>query len=641
LIFLSRLMTTIFLTILLALAPQSRADTAAVQTTWRLLDYMAVDYRGAVADGKVISDSEYAEQAEFAASVRANLAALPPSATRSALLQQADQLNLAVTAKAPAVQVAEIARGLGRALLAAYPVPLAPSTAPDLHRGQVLYAEICASCHGAMGAGDGPAAASFDPKPVAFSDMTRARERSVFGLAQVIEQGLEGTPMPSFATLSSDDRWALAFTVGGFAYGKADVATGEHLWTQNAALRRLFPDLAALTQASQAGLAGQIGEDEARPLLAYLRTHPNAVLPPATATLDIARAHVLEAVEAARAGDRKKAADLALAAYLDGFEPVEPILRARDAALMGRIETAMGEFRAAISRDRPAGDLAAQAQTVLGLLTEGAHALAPQAENNASSFVGAFTILLREGLEALLIVVAMIAFLRKADRSEVLPYVHLGWTTALIAGLLTWVAATYLISISGASRELTEGVGSVFAALVLLSVGIWMHGKAQAGAWQKYIQAKLSHALSKQSAWFLFLLTFVVVYREVFETILFYMALWAEGSHGAVLAGAGTSFLLLAAIAWALLRWSRLLPVGRFFAWSSALLAILAVVLIGKGVQALQEAGLIEIIPLHQVPTVDLLGVFPTLPGIVGQVMMTVALLAGFAWNRRSAARRT
>src|SRR3546814_16450264 len=94
-------------------------------------------------------------------------------------------------------------------------------------------------------------------------------------------------------------------------------------------------------------------------------------------------------------------------------------------------------------------------------------------------------------------------------------YVHGGWVAALLAGIATWAAATYVINVSGASRELTEGFGALFAAAVLLSVGIWMHGKAQAGAWQRYIREKLPKALSRRSAWFLFGLTFVVVYREI------------------------------------------------------------------------------------------------------------------------------
>src|SRR3546814_2215283 len=110
-------------------------------------------------------------------------------------------------------------------------------------------------------------------------------------------------------------------------------------------------------------------------------------------------------------------------------------------------------------------------------------------------------------------------------------YTLLPYTPLFRSGVATWAAATYLIGISGASRELTEGFGSIFAAAVLLPVGIWMHGKSRADQWQRYIRDKLDKALSARSAWFLFLLAFVVVYREVFETILFYAALWTQRSE--------------------------------------------------------------------------------------------------------------
>ena len=229
--------------------------------------------------------------------------------------------------------------------------------------------------------------------------------------------------------------------------------------------------------------------------------------------------------------------DLALSAYLDGFEPVEPLLAARDARLMARLEGALAELRSRIGDSASVEQVQAQVEVVDALFVEAEAALSPDMASNVSTFIGAFTILLREGLEALLVLIAIIAFLRKAERTEVMPYVHAGWVGALLAGFLTWGVATYLVSISGASRELTEGFAAIFAAVVLLFVGIWMHGKSQAGAWQRYIREKLSHALSKRSAWFLFLLSFVVVYREVFETVLFYAALWSQGTGGAISAG--------------------------------------------------------------------------------------------------------
>ena len=142
-------------------------------------------------------------------------------------------------------------------------------------------------------------------------------------------------------------------------------------------------------------------------------------------------------------------------------------------------------------------------------------------------------------------VIAMVAFLRKAGRTEAMPYVHGGWVGALLAGAATWMAATWLVEISGASRELTEGFAALFAAAVLVSVGIWMHGKAQAEEWRRYIATKMQGALSRGSAWFLFGLAFIVVYREVFETILFYAALWTADNGGTIAAGALTAVVVL------------------------------------------------------------------------------------------------
>ena len=172
--------------------------------------------------------------------------------------------------------------------------------------------------------------------------------------------------------------------------------------------------------------------------------------------------------------------------------------------------------------------------------------------------------------------------------------------------------------------------------VVLVSVGIWMHGKSQADAWQRYIREQLSHALSRGSAWFLFGLSFLIVYREAFETVLFYAALWSQGNHPAVLAGAAAAVVALALVGWVMLRYSRRLPFGKFFGISAVLMAVLAVVLAGKGVAALQEAGWLPVSLLH-LPRVDLLGVYPTLEGIGAQLVVLAVLLAGFAWNARTA----
>ncbi|MGY0556555.1 FTR1 family protein [Lysobacter sp. A421] len=625
----------------LANQPVNEPVNQDAQTAWRLLDYIAVDYAVAVAaeGGEVVSEAEYAEMTEFSNAVSERLDALPPSDTRARLKDGAKALQLAIENKATPGEVASLARNLGGELLAAHPMPLAPSSAPDLARAADLYQQQCASCHGKTGAGDGPAGIALDPPAIDFTDESRARERSVFALYQVIEQGLEGTGMASYAHLPSEDRWALSFYIGQYAYPDELAAPGERLWNGDESLRARFPDLGTLTQVTPAALAQSIGEDDAKAVTAYLRRHPEVVQAKPEGSLALARSRLLESTRAYAAGDQRKARDLALSAYLDGFEPVEPLLAARDGALMVEIETAMAELRSRIGRSASVEDIQAQVEVVDGLFVRAEAALAPGMASNMTAFVGSFTILLREGLEALLVLIAMIAFLRKANRTEVMPYVHAGWVSALLAGGLTWVVATYLVSISGASRELTEGFAALFAAAVLLFVGIWMHGKSQAGAWQRYIKEKLSHALSKRSAWFLFLLSFVVVYREVFETVLFYAALWSQGNGNAILAGGAAGAVVLAGIAWAMLRYSRKLPISTFFSVSSILIAVLAVVLAGKGVAALQEAGWLSV-SVVSFPRIALLGIYPTLQGVLAQLVTLAIIIIGFWGNRRAALAR-
>jgi high-affinity iron transporter len=609
------------------------ADAPDVKTTWRLLDYVAVDYRGAVADGAVKSTEEYAEMTDFAATIHRNIDALPAGAEHDALLAGAAQLQTAIADRVDANQVATLARDLAGQLLAVYPVALSPKQPPNLARGQQLYAEQCAGCHGADGHGDGPLARQLEPKPVAFSDVTRARERSLFALYQVVTQGLDGTAMPSFAQLPDTDRWALAFTVGQFAYPQAEA--GEALWKDDAALHSVLPDMDALTTLTPAALAGKVGSENADALTAYLRRHPEALVLSDSGVLRLAHDRLAASLDAYHKGDTANASRLAVSAYLDGFEPVEPQLAARDADLLRQIEGEMTALRSKIGTGASADEVGRQIETLQDLLRLAEDRLSTQA-GAASSFAGAFTILLREGLEALLIVVAMIAFLRKAQRTEVLPYVHAGTAVALAGGVATWGVATYLVAISGASRELTEGAASLFAAAVLLFVGIWMHGKSQAGAWQQYIREKVSVALSRRSGWFLFVLAFVVVYREVFETILFYVALWTQGNHQAVLAGAAAATVTLAVITWLLLRASTRLPIGLFFSVSAILMAVLAVVLTGKGIAALQEANVLpsQVLAL---PRFDLVGFYPTMQGLGAQFACLGILIAGFLYNQRAA----
>ena len=434
----------------------ARAEVVPEQVSqiWQVLDYLADDYQGAVADGQIVSESEYAEMREFAETVRAQLHNLPAVPAAPRLQEAAERLARRIADKDSADAVATQAHALADALLIAYPIPTAPLTPPDVKRGAQIYATTCAGCHGADGHGDGLAGALLQPRPVDFTDRKRAAHRSVLSLYEAVTHGVAGTAMAAFPQLGTADRWAVAFYAGSLAYAP-DVSEGEARWRQDSALRAYVPDLGTLVRGREDQWAPIFGADGSAAALGYLRTHPEALAtgPHGTA---LARAQLAASIAAYQNGRAEDAARLALSAYLDGIEPIEPTLTARNDDLRIQLETHMAQYRAAIL-NHASDAVTAQASELNRLLDVIDQELGASHATSTTAFLGAFTILVREGLEALLIVVAMIAFLRKAHRDDGVRYVHVGWTVALAAGALTWLVATYVIAVSGAGRRSPRG----------------------------------------------------------------------------------------------------------------------------------------------------------------------------------------
>ncbi len=245
-------------------------------------------------------------------------------------------------------------------------------------------------------------------------------------------------------------------------------------------------------------------------------------------------------------------------------------------------------------------------------------------------------ILLREGLEALLVVAAIYAVAVKTGRTELKKTVHTGWIAALALGAVAWVAASYLINISGATRELTEGYTALIAAAMLFYMGFWMHSKTSAGEWQRFIQSKVQTAVQGSTQWALAVVVFLAVYREVFETILFYQSLWLQGGalhQTAFIGGILCGLLLLAVVAVGILKYAVKLPLKTFFGGTALLMLLLAIVMTGKGIAALQEAGQLTAIALP-VPAFSSLGFYPTLQGAVAQGILLLLALT-FLWSAR------
>ena len=293
------------------------ADHAEPRQLWQLIDYVAVDYAGAVQAGTVTSAAEYAEMLEFTATAVKMADTLPPHPQREELAKAAKALQTAVDRKAPEQEVASLANAANAVLLNAYPMAKGPSSAPDLGRGKVLYSERCAGCHGLSGAGDGPAATALDPKPIAFTDAERARSRSLLALYEAISQGVAGTAMPSFASLEEQDRWALAFYISTLSHNQSMRSRGKALWDADRRTHAALPNFNALATATESSLATSLGPENARDVMAYLR-YESTAMRAAQGGFALTRQRLRESLRAAEQGDRTQATRLALSAYLDG-----------------------------------------------------------------------------------------------------------------------------------------------------------------------------------------------------------------------------------------------------------------------------------------------------------------------------------
>jgi len=604
------------------------------QTILHLLDYVSGEYPQFVQSGKVINPSEYAEQVEFAGQIRALIITLPPHSKHEAFARQGEQLLALIQAKADGEQVAGLARQMQQELIAAYQIPVAPKQVPDMTNAAALYAARCAVCHGSSGDGLGPQAAKLAPAPSNFQDARRQSVRSVFGLFNTITLGVSGTAMPAFADLSAEERWKLAFYVTQFATDDGQRAIGKQAW-QHGDGRSIFDSLAAVVTMTPAEAKGKGGNTES--ILAYLRAEPAEMALSPSTPIAFSIATLQRSLQAYRGGNQDEAYQLAVTAYLEGFELVEASLDNRDRALRTRTEAAMMGYRNAIKSGRPIVDVETDHDAAVKLLEESQQRLTGPAASPTADFVSSLVIILREGLEAILVLAAMAAFLVRTGRRESLPWLHVGWIAALLLGGLTWVVSSKLIAISGAHREVTEGITALVAAGLLLYVGFWLHSKANATRWNQFIRNQMTAALSGGALFSIALVSFLAVYREIFETVLFYQALWMQSEGGgqtAVLAGFAVGVGALVVIAWLIARFSVRLPLGTFFGASSLLLAIMAVVFAGQGIAALQEAGKLASNRID-FPSVPLLGIYPNLQGLLLQLALVMIIAAGFLYLRR------
>jgi high-affinity iron transporter len=599
-----------------------------------LLDYISVEYPGFVKAGKVTNADKYAEQVALSAQVADAIRNFPPRPEKDALVASTEIVVKLIADKGDGAKVSQGARNLQRGLIKAYGIQIAPVRAPDLSNAATLYQSNCAACHGAAGDGNGPQAAALEPRPTNFQDHARQFERSLYGSYNTITLGVEGTSMLGFGSLSAEERWALAFFVSQFVSTEDERNQGEQLW-ERPGMRTLFPGLSDLVGATPAETL-RVGTS-AYQVLAYLRAHPAMISSQdSTSPLSIATAKIRESLERYRQGNRESALRAAVSAYLEGYALAEASLDRVDHSLRNRIEQEMMAYRSLI-KDAAAVDSVEHKALALTKSIEEAATLSSRSELSAAgAFTAAFIIMAREGLEAILVLAAIAAFLIKSGHREALRHLHAGWVAALLLGVATWIASSTLVEISGIQREVTEGLGALLFAVALLYAGNWLHGRSHASRWQSSIRGQVSGSLSQGTLYGIALVSFLAVFAEAFETVPFMQALWIQSDRvwrGGLVAGVASAGAALAILAWLVSRYSARLPRQLLFSLSSLFLAVLAVIFAGKGVAALQAAGQLPTDPLA-ISGIPALGIYPSVQGLALQSLLVVVIVASFLYDR-------
>nr|WP_236587665.1 FTR1 family protein [Tumebacillus amylolyticus] len=251
--------------------------------------------------------------------------------------------------------------------------------------------------------------------------------------------------------------------------------------------------------------------------------------------------------------------------------------------------------------------------------------------------------LFREGLEALLVVAALLAFLQRTGNRKKQVWV---WT-GVGAGFGVSVAFAIVMSVffstvaAGGNREIIEGVTGLIAVVMMFTVGVWLHSKSSGKAWNQYISKQMDSALASGSLWSLALISFLAIAREGAETIIFYLGMASAIDKSQLLLGIGVSLAVLLLIGFAILKFSVRIPMKPFFSVASLLIYYIAFKFLGQSVHVLQIQDWFSVHTLSGFPTLEWIGFYPTWETIAAQVVLVLLILATTSWTNRKQAIKT
>jgi len=356
--------------------------------------------------------------------------------------------------------------------------------------------------------------------------------------------------------------------------------------------------------------------------------------------LKVAQAGVLvdEAVAAAAAGRREEAYDLARTAYLDHFELAEVPLRLRDPNLVLDLEFEFAELRNGIRDGGSLAQVRADAVVLQQGLREVDRSLADKGlAAPLLAFAFSFTILFREGLEAVLLVAILLGSLKAGRATNYRRPLALGIAAAVVATVATWLLATFVIEIAPFQRELIEGITAFAAVVVLFVITFWLVARLEHRHWMEFMRARVSSAIAAGTGLAFAGLGFTAVYREGFETVLFYqaLALFAEGLLPWIVLGAAAAAVALLVVGYAILKLGKRLPLKPMLLTAAMLLLALSVAFVGNAVRSLQEGDWIGVTPVAgdwarlPIYLAELTGIHPTKEGLLTQAGLLAVYVLG------------
>ena len=337
-------------------------------------------------------------------------------------------------------------------------------------------------------------------------------------------------------------------------------------------------------------------------------------------------------------GQTQKAYTSARTAYLDSYEFVEIPIRAIDPDFTLEVEFQFAELRSLIKQEADFEEIKEVTIAIKRNLDEserkvsGTGTLAP-----AIAFTSSFAIIFREGLESVLILGAIITYLEASRNTKYKKYLYYGVILAIGATAVTWVIASYLIEISGANRELIEAIAALSATAILFYVSFWILNKIEHKKWMEFVKAKVWQATTTGSVLVFVGLAFFTVYREGFETVLFYQAMAGFARYMELYVGLGfvAGIVSLLVIFYVMRKLGKRLPLRALFGLTMGVGAYLSIAFLGNAIRELQVleivpyTGMIGTIPRLDINVAAMTGIYPTLETVVGQaILLGVYLVA-------------